>query len=99
MHDDTPKPQVFEFVLGDTEAILAGTLTLMTAMAQGCCPAHRQAIRDKVIANLRELEVHRDVSPQFRAAASHLKQHWLAIGASPSAPRLYAWHRQPAAVQ
>ncbi|HSW25229.1 MAG TPA: hypothetical protein VLJ62_20880, partial [Burkholderiaceae bacterium] len=47
-----------EFVLSHVEAVLAGTLALMTALAQGCCDEHRRAIRRKVIANLAELEQH-----------------------------------------
>lgn len=54
-----------EFVLTNVEAVLAGTLALMTAMVQGCCEEHRRAIRRKVIANLAELERHEHLSDQF----------------------------------
>lgn len=39
-----------EFLLSPVEAVVAGTLALMTAMAQGCCGDHRAMIRRKVIA-------------------------------------------------
>lgn len=91
-----------EFVLSHAEAVLAGTLALMTALVQGCCDAHRPAIRRKVIANLAELEQHQALSQQFRAMASHLQQHWYALdrGTSPARPQeAQLWHRPPGVVQ
>lgn len=70
-----------EFLLANPEALLAGTLALMTGLIQGCCEEHRPMIRRKVIANLAELERHTGLSPQFRAVASHLQQHWFALDA------------------
>lgn len=91
-----------EFVLRHAEAVLAGTLALMTALVQGCCDAHRPAIRRKVIANLAELEQHAALSQQFRAMASHLQQHWYALekGAAPARPQeAQLWHRPPGVMQ
>lgn len=70
-----------EFVLPNPEAVLAGTLALMTALVQGCCEEQRRMLQRKVIANLAELERHTELSQQFRAVASHLQQHWFALEA------------------
>lgn len=91
-----------EFVLSNVEAVLAGTLALMTALVQGCCEEHRRALRIKVIANLVELEHHANLSQQFRAVASHLQQHWHALDRGPTPeppgdPRL--WHMPPGVMQ
>jgi hypothetical protein len=90
-----------EFVLTEVEAVLAGTLALMTAMAQGCCADHRRAIRQKVIENLAELEQNAQLSDQFRAVASHLQQHWYALGAEhrPQGGEAPHWHTPPGMVQ
>ena len=89
MEDDMPEADsTFEFVLGNPEALLAGTLTLMTALVQGCCEEHRPVMRRKVIANLAELERHAALSQPFRAVASHLQQHWFALEAGEAPSRV-----------
>lgn len=91
-----------EFLLSPIEAVVAGTLALMTAMAQEPCDDHRAMIRGKVIANLAELEQHPHVSRQFRAAVSHLQQHWYALedGAGSGSFRDRAlWHKPGEKVQ
>lgn len=100
MHQGS-QPGSAEFILTEVEAVLAGTLALMTAMAQGCCNDHRRAIRQKVLANLVELEQNEQLSEQFRAVASHLQQHWFALGAEPAArgPGPSHWHKPPGIVQ
>lgn len=101
MHHGTGQTSSAEFILTEVEAVLAGTLALMTAVAQGCCNDHRQAIRRKVIANLAELEQNEQLSEQFRAVASHLQQHWFALGDA-QAPRSDGethWHKPPPVVQ
>lgn len=90
---------VDEYLLSSAEAILAGTLALMTAVAQGCCDGHRQSIREKVIANLAQLEKHEQLSQQFRVVASRLAQHWHALGAGQDLIVYRAWHAAPGAVQ
>lgn len=100
-HEDEGSALVSEYLLSNVEAVVAGTLALMTAMAQGCCEAHGRAIREKVIANLMELGRHEGVSHQFQAVAAHLQQHWCSLGTvakpEPAAdPSL--WHATPTAV-
>jgi hypothetical protein len=87
-----------EYLLGSAEALLAGTLALMTAIAQGCCGEHRAAMQRKVLANLAELEQHPDVSQQFQAVTAQLQQHWAALaGQGATDPRL--WQRAAGGVQ
>ena len=58
------------------EAILAGTLGLMTAHAQAACNLQRQRIARKVEGNLAGLAEHPDLSLHFRLALSALTAHW-----------------------
>lgn len=58
------------------EAILAGTLGLMTAHAQADCNNQRQRIAEKVELNLQGLAEHPALSIQFRLALSVLSTHW-----------------------
>lgn len=58
------------------EAILAGTLGLMTAHAQAACDGERQHIARSIRANLSQLAVHPDLSPHFQMALSTLGTHW-----------------------
>ncbi|HZY16880.1 MAG TPA: hypothetical protein VFE82_00280 [Ramlibacter sp.] len=104
MRDHTPAPEsaTTEFLLSHVEAVLAGTLALMTALAQGCCDQHRRALRQKVICNLTELEQHAQLSRQFRAVASHLQQQWCALDGGSAAPAPgdpILWHTPPQAMQ
>ncbi len=55
---DTPaKPPACdeEYSLPCAEALLAGTLTLMSGHMQACCDTHREAMGRKIIANLQLL--------------------------------------------
>jgi hypothetical protein len=58
------------------EAILAGTLGLMTAHAQADCSDQRQRIAEKVELNLAGLAEHPALSLHFRQALSALTAHW-----------------------
>jgi hypothetical protein len=58
------------------EAILAGTLGLMTAHAQADCNDQRQRIAEKVELNLAGLAEHPALSLHFRQALSALTAHW-----------------------
>jgi hypothetical protein len=65
-----------EQLLPCAEAILAGTLGLMTAHAQAACDVQRQHIAQKVELNLADLAEHPDLSLHFRLALSALTAHW-----------------------
>lgn len=63
------------------EALLAGTLALMTGIAQGCCDSHRALMVKKVIANLSMLACHPMASSGFKATIANLRIFWLRIQA------------------
>lgn len=71
-----------EFLLPHIEALLAGTLALMTGLAQAGeqCP-HRDLMQAKVHANLIELSNHPHTSDTLRSVLARLIDHW---GAMPS---------------
>jgi len=92
-----------EYHLPCAEALLAGTLALMTGHAQACCDNHRQLMNAKIVSNLSQLAEHSILSPQFRAALWNLRSHWevmqreRAAAATASDPRL--WHASPSSFQ
>lgn len=92
-----------EYQLPCTEALLAGTLALMTGHAQACCDNTRQAMTAKIVGNLSQLSEHPVLTPLFRAALGSLLTHWQAMQgqppaqAAPSDPRL--WHASPSLFQ
>lgn len=66
-----------EYLLPQVEALLAGTLALMTGLShtEGPC-ARRELMRDKVRANLQELAAHPHVSATLRVVLARLVEHW-----------------------
>ncbi len=82
MHTD---PCTEEYLLPQVEALLAGTLALMTGLSQneGRCE-HRELMQAKVCANLRELAGHPDVSASLRRVLARLLELWSA--APPARP-------------
>lgn len=92
-----------EYHLPCAEALLAGTLALMTGHAQACCDNHRQLMSAKIAAGLSQLAEHPILSPQFRTALWNLRAHWAkmqqerAAAVSESDPRL--WHASPSSFQ
>ena len=65
-------PCTEEYLLPQVEALLAGTLALMTGLShtEGPC-ALRELMRDKVRANLQELAAHRGLAaPRYEHTAS-----------------------------
>lgn len=66
-----------EYLLPQVDALLAGTLALMTGLSQsagGC--QHREVMEAKVCANLRELAGHPDVSASLRQVLARLLEIW-----------------------
>jgi hypothetical protein len=61
------------------EALLAGTLALMTGHAQGCCEDHRALMTKKIIANLLMLSSHPEASSGFRAMVAKLHAMWIRL--------------------
>lgn len=90
------------------EAMLAGTLALMTGYAQHADAGTRSLMARKVVSNLFFLSGHPHLSDAFRAMVGNLRTRWqleVAQGGhcaqpdlTPTAPQ-NLWHTTPAAVQ
>jgi len=65
-----------EYELPAVEAVLAGTLALMTGYAQARCAVQRRAMVARIASNLALLGNRRHLSTQFRCAVSRLRSHW-----------------------
>lgn len=84
---NTPAPADTEYEMPSAEALLAGTLALMTGHAQSTC-AHQQGLMAaKIGANLWVLASHPVLSPNFQAVAERMRAHWTVL-AQPSADAL-----------
>lgn len=94
-----------EYDLPCAEALLAGTLALLTACAQNPpeCP-HRPLMASKLVSNLIRLSHHPAFTPTMRTMLTNLCTRWQleATGAVPRAANQQPtplWHTTPAAVQ
>ena len=97
--------------LPPAEALLAGTLALMTGHAQACCEGQRALMAKKIIANLFMLSRHPGATPPFKAIAANLHPLWVRVlqgpeqpqQAIPSAdsfdPHRVLWHTTPEILQ
>ena len=109
MHTDPRQTETTsdeEYTLPNVEALLAGTLALMTGYAQSApdCP-HRVCMADKLVSHLLCLSTHPQLSPQMQAMLANLRTRWqlementadaLAAEATPTP----LWHPAPARVQ
>lgn len=92
-----------EYRLPCHEALLAGTLALMTGHAQAGCDGTRQAMNTKIVDNLSQLAGHPVVSPLFRAALRSLLAHWEVMQrhgeTACAASDLRFWHASPPSIQ
>ena len=93
-----------EYTLPFAEALLAGTLALMTGLVPACCGAHREAMAGKIVANLTALAEDPLISPGFKTLLWALRQRWqnqgqgAALAQQPATERSL-WHGSPEAVQ
>ena len=95
----------------DPEAVLAGTLALMTAYAQTCCARQAGLLAQKIVVNLASLAEHAPLNPNFRTVLLGLRGRWVhevdelasLAGASvctpASLPAEGLWHAAPERVQ
>lgn len=85
-----PDAHTEEYLLPRTEALLAGTLALMTGLAHTpLCASHRELMATKVRANLAELAAQPHVSEALRTVLCGLSGQW---GDDPAAaPAASAW--------
>lgn len=102
-----------EYQMPCLEALLAGTLALMTGFSEAKCVQQRNAMSQKIFCNLGVLSQHPLVSPGFQALTWKLRMHWLAQASDAAAkdlpvepPSLSAneqaralWHTTPEKLQ
>lgn len=96
-----------EYSLPCAEALLAGTLALMTGYVQACCDTHRDAMGRKISANLQMLADADGFTAHFRTVVWSLQGRWeqqckarqdtAALVAAEQ--RRVLWHTAPEAVQ
>ncbi len=67
---------VSEYAISGLEAMLAGTLALMSAYAHGACKAHQGLISGKILSNLCCLQAQNALSPEFRKVLSQVGISW-----------------------
>jgi hypothetical protein len=65
-----------EYAISGLEAMLAGTLALMSAYAHGACKAHQGLISGKIQSNLCCLQAQNALSPEFRKVLSQVGHSW-----------------------
>lgn len=98
--------------LPPAQALLAGTLALMTGHAQACCEGQRALLAQKITDNLLMLSRHVGAPPNFRAIAANLHPLWVRLlqqgsdqpqqGLSPADPsdtHRVLWHTTPETLQ
>ena len=85
-----------EYLLPQIEALLAGTLALMTAQANAQC-THRELMAAKVRDNLTQLAMHPQLSGTLRTVLARMVGQWAPV-AVPVRERA-AWHAGTATVQ
>ncbi len=76
------------------EALLAGTLALMTAHAQCTCPktiSNKDLMAKKIISNLSQLISHANLTEQFRMTLGNLHKMWATFDAAQQTDE----HREP----
>lgn len=104
--DHPPEPADEEYTLPCVEALLAGTMALMTGYAQSARDCtHRPHMARKLVANLVCLSSHPQLSSAMRTLLGNLRTRWelemeheaglAAAGPTPSP----LWHPVPARVQ
>lgn len=95
-----------EYTLPSVEALLAGTLALMTGYAQSAreCP-HRPLMARKLVSNLFYLSAHPQLSPPMQVMLANLRTRWqleqesAADAAAADIRPTPLWHPVPASVQ
>lgn len=83
-----PTPPDDEYVMAAADAMLAGTLALLTGHAQCTCAGQRGLMARKIRSNLLELAQHPALPAPFRLVVQRLHGHWNGIvQQAESAPR------------
>ncbi|MCJ0763789.1 hypothetical protein [Variovorax terrae] len=105
-NDSPTAAQDEEYGLPDSEALLAGTLALMTGHAQACCDGRKAVLARKIVSNLFLLSQHPVLTPAFRSMLWSLHGRWTQPLPPPEAhapgtagPLRGLWHAAPEVVQ
>ena len=94
-----------EYVLPSVDALMAGTLALMTGYAQAAPGEdHRRRMARKLVSNLFFLSEHPQVSPPMRCMLANLRTRWQQEAEpGPARPRMPEptplWHAASQVVQ
>lgn len=65
-----------EYVLPAVEAVLAGTLALMTGCAETRCQVQRRRMMHRIVDNMGMLAARPGLTAPFRCAVDKLRCHW-----------------------
>jgi hypothetical protein len=100
----TPPDAIEEYTVACAEALLAGTLALMTGHVQARCCSHRQDLAEKIVLQLAVLCQDPLLSPGFKNLLWALRARWLALNMGSSiVPRPASdralWHSSPRVLQ
>lgn len=103
-HATQENSHIEEYTMPCSEAILAGTMALMTGHVQTCCSAHREAMAGKIVSNLAALAADPLLSPGFKTLLWSLCQRWQSHNQGAGLAHLAAgqrgvWHSSPETVQ
>ena len=104
-HAHTPDAHTEEYLLPHMEALLAGTLALMTGYVQACCDDHRDVMGRKIVANLQFLSESPLLTAHFRTLVGNLRGRWMQqVGVEDTEPQVpvaqrVLWHKAPDVVQ
>ena len=90
MHPHTVPHTDGEYEMPSVEALLAGTLALMTGHAQSACVQQRGLMAQKIGANLCVLAHHPALSANFKAVVDRMRAHW-AVFAQPFTDSPHPW--------
>lgn len=92
-----------EYTLPSAEALLGGTLALMTGLTQAQCDQHRELMAHKIVTNLATLADSPQLSAGFRQLLGSLRQRWLVQQGAGEVVATQVthslWHGAPVALQ
>ena len=74
-----PEDGEVEYVMPCAEALMAGTLALMTGHARCGCAQHRDMMARKAAVNLHSLSQHPHISDALRSVAQKLYEQWVEV--------------------
>lgn len=68
-----------DYEMPSAEAMLAGTLALMTGYAQSACLRQRHLMSEKIVANLSQISQHPAFSANFQAVTDRMSPLWAVL--------------------